>query len=616
MTSQATFGDLLLSARRQLGHAGGAASGTGDVHEAAHGMLRLVTVMARYPGDLCSPVEAVPRRDWPVLHAWTRASLEARQALASAAGLLQPHAARPQPDSMTDRTFAARLETAAVSLAAGRDLLQTHFAPGPRGGRRPRSDWALAITSPPVTRALLAELASMAQQIAPQGASLALSPDARGTAGARRALAAACQWLSIFSAAIATAHLEEPVSAGDRELLLAIPLNELPPRRLPDGSEPVGNLCDAVTGSAQRARHAAWITAAQATWSPGTSETSLRRLSAASTLTSHHCEVLLRSLAARPAPPGAANHNVELLRAADAAGRARAGWLHVAKTLDQVTTDTPGYLSQSADEARNLALWTGRLAYASPQWTLVCGPAHPARDPESLAPEPDDVPRVVAAIQYACETLTQLARADREHIRTAVRAGRILVPTRSLPDGYDVPRPYAEAPPNRIDSLLTAYQHAGEASATVRDAVARIAETTQAPSRMLTAARSAARVSIGGSRGTALDRAYDAAVADERRDQPGPVERILRDLGLTTRELLSRGAAIDHAGEQLIVAAIGKPPPPEHGRRNAKTRRQSAVTAALISQALTSGDPYTIALLHSRTQRQREPPEPEPEPGL
>jgi len=614
MTSPATFGDLLLSARRQLGHAGGAGSGTGDVHEAAHGMLRLVTVMARYSGDLCSPVEAVPRRDWPVLHAWTRAGLEARQALASAAGLLQPHAVRPQPDSMADRTFAARLETAAVSLSAGRDLLQTHFAPGPRGGRRPRTDWALAITSPPATRALLAELASMAQQIAPQGVSLAMSPspDAHGTAGARRALAAACQWLSIFSAAIATAQLQEPVSEADRELLLAIPLNELPPRRVPDGSEPAGSLCEAVTGCAQRARHAAWITAAQATWSPGTSETSLRRVAAASTLTSHHCEVLLRSLAARPAAPGEPSHSVELLRAADAAGRARAGWLHVAKALDQVTTDTPGYLSQSADEARHLALWTGRLAYASPEWTLVSGPAHPARDPESLAPEPDDVARVVAAVHHVCETLTQLARADSEQIRTAVRAGRILVPTRSLPDGYDVPRPYAEAPPNRIDSLLTVYQHAGEASASARDAVAGIAETIRASSRMLTAARSAARARLGDSRGSEPDRAYDAAVADERRDQPGPVERILRDLGLTTRDLLRRAAAIDHAGQQLIIAAVEKPPPRERPRHNAETRRKSAVTTAIIGQALSSGDPYTIALLRSTTQRQREPPEPEP----
>ena len=254
-------------------------------------------------------------------------------------------------------------------------------------------------------------------------------------------------------------------------------------------------------------------------------------------------------------------------------------------------------------------MWTGRLAYASPGWTLASGPAHPARDPESLAPEPDDVPRVVDAIHHACETLTQLARADREHIRTAVRAGRILVPTRSLPAGYDVPRPYAEAPQNRIDSLLTVYQYAGDASATARDVVACIAEATQAPSRMLTAARSAAH--IGGSRGAEPDRVYNAAVAEERRDQPGPVERTLRDLGLTTREVLRRGAAIDHAGQQLIIAAVKKPSPRQRAPNNAEPRRHSAVTATIVGQALSSGDPYTIALLRSATQQQRESPEAE-----
>src|SRR6266496_4277335 len=550
MTGQITFGDLLLSARRQIEHALGTANGSSDVDETASSMHRLVTVMARYLKDLTSPFETVPQRYWPALNAWSRAILDAQRALAG--------------------------------------------------------------TSPPVTRALLAELASMAQQTSPQCASLALSrsPGARGTADARGALGAAGQWLSIFTAAIATAQLQEPVSDGGRDLLLAIPLNELPPRRVPDGSEPVESLCEGVTGSAQRASHAAWLAAAQATWSPGTSETSLRRRAAASMLTGHHCEILLRSLAARPAAPGAESHSAELLRAADAAARARARWLHVARALDEVTTDTPGYTSPSADETSNLALWTGRLAYASPGWTLVSGPAHPARDPESLAPEPGDVPRVVNAIYHACETLTQLARADREHIQTAVRAGRILVPTRSLPDGYDVPRPYAEAPPNRIDSLLTAYRDAGEASAMARDAVAGVAEATRAPSRMLIAARSAARVSLGDSRASEPDRAYDA-VAYERHDQPGPVERTLRDLGLTTRDLLRRGSAIDRAGEQLIIAAVGKPAPPEHGRRNAETRRKSAVTAALIGQALSSGDPYTIALLHATAQRQREP-EPEP----
>ncbi len=61
-----------------------------------------------------------------------------------------------------------RLDAAAVWLTAGRDLLQTHFAVGADGTRQHRSEWAMAATSPPATRALLAEIATMARQIAPR----------------------------------------------------------------------------------------------------------------------------------------------------------------------------------------------------------------------------------------------------------------------------------------------------------------------------------------------------------------------------------------------------------------------------------------------------------------
>jgi hypothetical protein len=324
MTGEATFGDFLQAACLQLGPAVGA-SGTpgecGDVREVNQSLLRMVTVMARYVTDISAPFDRVQPRDRPALNAWPRASIEARQALTSAARLLQLHGGGAwQPGTPADRTLAQRLDRAAASLATGRDLLQTHFAPGLRGARRPRSDWALAVTSRPVTQALLAELSLLAQQIAPQGAGLALSPSpaAPGTFEARRALGAACQWLSVFSAAIWAAQLQEPAPDSGRELLCAIPLNALPPRRLPDGSEPVADLCEAVTGSAQRTRHAAWQAAGQAAWSPGMTHRSLRSVAAASTVTCHNCEVLFRSLAARTAAPGPTETSAGLLRVARA----------------------------------------------------------------------------------------------------------------------------------------------------------------------------------------------------------------------------------------------------------------------------------------------------------
>jgi hypothetical protein len=43
-------------------------------------------------------------------------------------------------------------------------------------------------------------------------------------------------------------------------------------------------------------------------------------------------------------------------------------------------------------------------------------------------------------------------------IRTAASAGRMYVTTRSLPElQYDIPRPYADAPRDRIAAALAAY---------------------------------------------------------------------------------------------------------------------------------------------------------------
>jgi len=397
------------------------------------------------------------------------------------------------------------------------------------------------------------------------------------------------------------------VSERDRELLHAIPLNELPPpRRLPDGTEPVTGLCEGVTGSAQRARHAAWVAAEQATWSPGMSLRSLRGLAEASMVTSHNNEVLLRSLADGIPQPDCAELGVGLLRAADAAGRGRAGWLRVVRTLDGITTDSRLHVSQAATEARDLALWTGRLAYASPEWTLASGPAHQPRDSHSLAPGPRDVPRVVAAVHQACETVTQFAWADSEQIRKSASAGRILVPTRSLPDTYDIPAPYTHAPSGSVDSVLAVYQDTAEASANARDAIGAVAEITRAPSRMLTAARA----STEDSPGKEPDHSPRPVTADERHGLLGPVERTLQELGVTAPDLLQRAAAIDLAGERLISSAIGERRPRRRKRLSVQMQRRSA-TATLIHHALESGDPHAIALLRAQAQRQRESPEPE-----
>jgi hypothetical protein len=123
-------------------------------------------------------------------------------------------------------------------------------------------------------------------------------------------------------------------------------------------------------------------------------------------------------------------------------------------------------------------LWTGRLAYADPDWTLTSGPAHQPRPPETLESGPGDSRLVVAAVHQACDTLASLGYAEREQIRAAGAAQRILVTTRSLPGTMDIPRPFAPALPDRIESLVSACEQTGRSA---EEATARVATPRTPP---------------------------------------------------------------------------------------------------------------------------------------
>jgi len=160
------------------GRAGEPSPARGDVDEVSRSLLRVVTILGRYTQDTATAFRDVPHRTPGPSSPWSRAIAEALDALATAAGFLpRPAASRPAwPGARSASPLARRLDETAAVLATGRDLLHTHFAPGPQGGRAHRSPWALAITSEPVNRALLAEIAALARPIADHGAGVALAP--------------------------------------------------------------------------------------------------------------------------------------------------------------------------------------------------------------------------------------------------------------------------------------------------------------------------------------------------------------------------------------------------------------------------------------------------------
>jgi hypothetical protein len=620
MTARPAFGDFLTAARD---HASAAAAfrpadrRAADVQEVTGSLLHLITVLGRYLQDITAVPGDLPSGASPPLTAWGRARLTARDALTHAAGHLRQHSGgRRAPGVTASCELARRLDAAAVSLTAGRDLLYTHLARDPSGARQFRSEWGLVICSPPAERALLGELAWLARQIAAPCTGLALSSRSPDTAGARRALRGACGWLQVLSACVQAAHRDDPVCGTDRDLLLAVPLNAPLPRPVLNGGEPVTVLYDAVITSAERARHAAWTTGTQPAWSPHLTADSLRQVAATSTVTSHHCEILLRALAARTAGGDRSGLGAGLLRAADAAGRARDGWLHAARALTQVDTDTLRQLPATAGQAADLALCTGRLAFADVAWTISSGPGHQPRAPHDLAPQPGDVPLALAAAHHACDAVTSLAYAERERIRTAASAGRLLVPTRSLPDTMDVPRPFAPALRGHIDALLGLYQDTAAAAAEASARAGEAAAIIRAPSHVLTAARAAA--GPGRDASASRPRQPGPAIAGQPRERAGAVQNALHELGVTSPVLLQRAADIDRASEQLIIEAAGHrgmhqaPPGPA-------TPDRSAGSPALTHGGHAPGGPRAATPHHPVSGHQHEPPRPSPpargEPG-
>lgn len=139
-------------------------------------------------------------------------------------------------------------------------------------------------------------------------------------------------------------------------------------------------------------------------------------------------------------------------------------------------------------------------------------------------------------MHYTADSLMRAARTDLDAVRTAASAGRLYVTTGSLPElQYDVPRPYADAPPDRIAAALAAYENAADTCQSVLHSAAQIAATVDAPSRVLSSAEQAT-----------------AYLATAPR---GRLEQSLLDLGIRDAGLLGQGAGLDRMAQRVLAQA-------------------------------------------------------------
>jgi hypothetical protein len=488
---------------------------------------RAAAVMRRYAGDIAAEAGVGDG-------SWARAVARARTATTLILGASRQETAPAQ--MFPGGSFAARLDGYATTLTYGRDLLHTHLATTAHGERRALSDWAPVISSAPVKRALLAGLADHARAIAGQLARLPLagSPDFATLAAWQRLHGAAGQ-LRELDAAVQAAQWQAPVPPEHRQLLEAIPVNVTPAVQLPPPNATVSDLCTGIIGTAQRANQARRGLAARAAWSPELTADSMRHAAANYVVVSFNTETVYRVLASRAPQLGYHALAPGLDAAADHADDSRRAWLAVAHVWDTMVTDTRGYLSRPAAEAGHLALWTGQLAYADPAWTPARRPSHAIRDQASLAPGPAGLAEVASALHYAADSLARAARTELDTVATAGRAGRLYVTTRSLPAHYDVPRPYADAPRDRIADALAVYADAADTSQAMLRSAADVAAAVDAPSRVLSAA--------------------DQATAHPAAAPGGRLEQHLLDLGVRDSGLLRQSVELDERTRQILAQA-------------------------------------------------------------
>ena len=609
------FGDFVGAGRKHLEAAVAAGDGQGaHLTDVVPPLQRLVTVMSLCLEDLapCDEIEATSRTD---LDVWERAVIDAGAALRIAAGCLRQSmaAAGPaQPAANRAPSPARHVADAAARLTAGRDLLHTHLVLDPDGIAYDQSEWAAAVTSLPVMRGIANEMADWSARLAPFTAWLAgLAPphisrrmtDRSFALSPREDLASASQWLRAAGAALGPALDADAVRPADMELLYAIPA-ALPPQRQPldPAGESVAALCRGITVSASRLRAAVHRGRDRASWSPDLTSGGWQWMAQAAAVTSHLSELALRSLAVRTGQlAGLGITDERMDRAADCMIGMREAWQRVDLMWNTIVTERRSLPTPAMSEAGELLLRMGRLVWDNPQWTPARAHRGPRRTPAALAPRPAVFTAVVSAAHQVADALARVAITDVATVQAAARNGRLYVPTRSLPEGYDVPRAYAPALTGTVLEAQDAYHDAADASIRAARDLDEIAIAIAAPSKTLALARAAAPVQTrrrgGYSTWPDEDGSYHpphvgVSFKHSRASTglPGPVERAVRARRADDPVILLRAVAIDNAARQLIGLADNGSAPPEAGiQEDIDDARHSQDAVQLAAQNFPNG---------------------------
>jgi len=563
----ATFGSLLGPVHARLEAVAGFdhAPGAEAVIAATQMAGRAAATLTRYLADI-APYGMAEAITSPALDSWSRAVVDAREALRLAEARLRSGV--PE-QGMAELGAADPLvgwlgETAGL-LAAGRDLLHSHFGTDTQDGWTERSDWAVVVNSVPVTRALVATVARWSQQLscAMVRLSVAAARDRFVPVSVYQGLVGAVAWLVTASAMLWAGQRGDPADAADGELLAAIPVNVLDIRDPPREAETVAELAAGVAASAARLRRIAWVSVDWSAWSPAMTADSWQWTATAAAVVCHVSGLILQAqIDHRGAADGVPAVRGQLHSATEAAGRACSRWRAAASAWREVMTETKGLTAPTVPDAGDMTVRLGRLAFGDPVWTPSLGPQVP---PQNLTDRSADGVRFVVAVEamhHAADALARTGAADLHAVQTAVRASRLYVPTRTLPEEYDVPYKFGHATPAQAAAVVDAYQAAFEAAVHMVEDLDALAVTLHSPSRILAAVRAAAhpeqrdtQAVVPGSLAAPPFSPLSRELGAIEDIHPGPVEQAVRQMQTTDPVLMLRAKAIDLAGRELLTEA-------------------------------------------------------------
>ena len=154
------------------------------------------------------------------------------------------------------------------------------------------------------------------------------------------------------------------------------------------------------------------------------------------------------------------------------------------------------------------------------------------------------------------------------------------MPTRTLPDGYDVPRKFANAVPATAAALLDAYEAAAAASAVAMADLDALAVTVSAPSRILGFARAAARLGPDRTAALTLDAEAGAGAGAGVTSVPDAGAALMADAGAERRPdgLPARADQLPEADRRELAS-----PPP--GPAELAVRRHRTPDLGLLMRA-------------------------------